>query len=74
MEPVFNLPAGVYEVGYHLGDIAGGYHEYQSRACIVTVGDDPRVIGDSYVNLHLDAHPVEERGWHLAASAAETLP
>jgi lipopolysaccharide transport system ATP-binding protein len=49
----FNLPAGVYEIGYHVGDFGGGYHEHQSRACIVTVGDDPRVKGDVYVALDL---------------------
>jgi ABC-type polysaccharide/polyol phosphate transport system ATPase subunit len=49
----FNLPAGVYEIGYHIGDFGGGYHEHQSRACIVTVGDDPRVRGDAYVALEL---------------------
>lgn len=49
----FNFPAGVYEVGYHLADIKGGYHEYHSRACFVTVADDPRVKSDSYVGLTL---------------------
>ncbi len=49
----FNLPAGVYEIGYHVGDFDGGYHEHQSRACIVTVGDDPRVRGDAYVALEM---------------------
>ena len=52
----FNLPAGVYEVGIMSANISGGYHEYQSRACIVTVGDDPRVKGDSFVALRLEAH------------------
>ncbi|MEP7065126.1 MAG: polysaccharide ABC transporter ATP-binding protein [Gemmatimonadota bacterium] len=70
----FNLPAGVYEVGYHLGDIAGGYHEYQSRACIVTVGDDPRVKGDSFVALRLEAHRVQDPALQLAASRAGVLP
>jgi ABC-type polysaccharide/polyol phosphate transport system ATPase subunit len=50
----FNFPAGVYEVGYHLADIEGGYHEYRVRACIVTVADDPRVKGDSFVGLTLN--------------------
>src|SRR6185437_14389358 len=49
-----HLPAGVYEVGCHLGDIEGGYHEYTNRLCVVTVGDDPRVKGDSYVGLKLE--------------------
>ncbi len=70
----FNLPAGVYEVGYHIGNIAGGYHEYQSRACIVTVGDDPRVKGDSFVALHLDAHRIENPSLHVTASGAGVLP
>ena len=55
----FNLPAGVYEIGYHIGDIAGGYHEHQSRSCIVTVGDDPRVKGEAYVALELDESGAE---------------
>jgi ABC-type polysaccharide/polyol phosphate transport system ATPase subunit len=70
----FNLPAGVYEVGYHVGNIAGGYHEYQSRACIVTVGDDPRVKGDSFVALHLEAHRTEHQPLHVTASRAGVLP
>ena len=70
----FNLPAGVYEVGYHLGNIAGGYHEYQSRACIVTVGDDPRVKGDSFVALRLDAHRIENPSLQVTASRAGVLP
>ncbi|MDQ2767019.1 MAG: Wzt carbohydrate-binding domain-containing protein, partial [Gemmatimonadota bacterium] len=49
----FNLPAGVYEVGYHVRDIDGGYHDYKNRACTVTVGDDPRVKGEVYVALEL---------------------
>ncbi len=65
----FNLPAGVYDVGYHIGNIAGGYHEYQSRACIVTVGDDPRVKGSSFVALRLDAHRVESPEMQLAVRA-----
>lgn len=70
----FNLPAGVYEVGYHLGNIAGGYHEYQSRACIVTVGDDPRVKGDSFVDLRLEAHRMEDSALHVVTSRAAMLP
>jgi ABC-type polysaccharide/polyol phosphate transport system ATPase subunit len=71
----FNLPAGVYEVGYHVGDVSGGYHEYQSRACIVTVGDDPRVKGDSYVALRLDEHRVEDRApRHEIGARAAVLP
>ena len=70
----FNLPAGVYEVGYHLGNIAGGYHEYQSRACIVTVGDDPRVKGDSFVALRLDAHRIENPSLQVTGSRAGVLP
>jgi ABC-type polysaccharide/polyol phosphate transport system ATPase subunit len=65
----FNLPAGIYEVGYHIGNIAGGYHEYQTRACIVTVGDDPRVKGDAFVGLQLDAHRVEDAALHVVARA-----
>jgi len=61
----FNLPAGVYEIGYHLGETAGGYHEYNSRGLIVTVGDDPRVKGDSFVDLRL-----EERRHESVDSAA----
>jgi hypothetical protein len=70
----FNLPAGVYEVGYHIGNIAGGYHEYQSRACIVTVGDDPRVKGDSYVALRLETQRVDDPELQVAASRAGVLP
>jgi ABC-type polysaccharide/polyol phosphate transport system ATPase subunit len=70
----FNLPAGVYEVGYHIGNIAGGYHEYQSRACIVTVGDDPRVKGDSFVALRLEAHRTEHQALHVTASGAGVVP
>lgn len=50
----FNLPAGVYEVGYHVRDIEGRYHDHRNRACVVTVGDDPRVKSDSYVGLQLE--------------------
>ena len=49
----FNVPAGVYEVGYHVRDIDGGYHDHKNRACTVTVGDDPRVKGEAYVALEL---------------------
>jgi len=70
----FNLPAGVYEVGYHIGNIAGGYHEYQSRACIVTVGDDPRVKGDSYVALRLETQRVEDPELQVTTSRAGLLP
>jgi ABC-type polysaccharide/polyol phosphate transport system ATPase subunit len=50
----FNLPAGVYEVGYHIAEATGGYHDHKSRAFLVTVGDDPRVKGESFVDLRLD--------------------
>lgn len=50
----FNFPAGVYEVGYHLGDDAGGYHEYSSRAFVATVADEPRVRSDCYIGVELD--------------------
>ena len=50
----FNLPAGVYEVGYHVAETAGGYHDYKSRGFVLTVGDDPRVKGESFVDLRLD--------------------
>ncbi|HEV7702885.1 MAG TPA: polysaccharide ABC transporter ATP-binding protein [Gemmatimonadaceae bacterium] len=50
----FNLPAGVYEIGYHVGEAGGGYHDYKSRSIIVTVADDPRVKGESYVDLRLE--------------------
>jgi lipopolysaccharide transport system ATP-binding protein len=58
----FNFPAGVYEVGHHLEDLAGGYHDYESRACVMTVGDDPRVRADCYAGLELEAGaaPVHE--------------
>ncbi|MEO7039464.1 MAG: hypothetical protein ABI446_07890 [Gemmatimonadaceae bacterium] len=52
----FNLPAGVYEVGYHVAETAGGYHDYQSRGFLLTVADDPRVKGESFVDLRLDEH------------------
>ena len=70
----FNLPAGVYEIGHHIGDFGGGYHEHQSRACIVTVGDDPRVRGDSYVALELDESGVDARVLSRAPSGAGVLP
>jgi lipopolysaccharide transport system ATP-binding protein len=70
----FNLPAGVYEVGYHLGDVAGGYHEHQTRACIVTVGDDPRVKGDSYVALELEETGAGSHMLRHAPSGAGVLP
>jgi hypothetical protein len=50
----FNLPAGVYEIGYHVGEAGGGYHDYKSRGIIVTVGDDPRVKGESFFDLRLE--------------------
>jgi hypothetical protein len=50
----FNVPAGVYEVGYHIRDIEGRYHDHQNGACIVTVGDDPRVKSESYIGMKLD--------------------
>jgi ABC-type polysaccharide/polyol phosphate transport system ATPase subunit len=70
----FNLPAGVYEIGYHIGDIAGGYHEHQSRTCIVTVGDDPRVKGESYVALQLGESRSDGRVLTPASSRAGVLP
>lgn len=51
----FNFPAGVYEVGHHLEDLSGGYHDYESRGFVITVGDDPRVRADCYAGLELDA-------------------
>lgn len=51
---VMNFPAGVYEIGCHLEDVDGIYHEYTNGACVVTVGDDPRVKSDSYVDLQLN--------------------
>lgn len=50
----FNFPAGVYEVGHHLEDLSGGYHDYESRSFVMTVGDDPRVRADCYAALELD--------------------
>ena len=70
----FNLPAGVYEIGCHIGDLAGGYHEHQTRACIVTVGNDPRVKGDSYVALELDEAGVESPVRSIAPSGAGVHP
>lgn len=69
----FNLPAGVYEVGHHIGSAAGGYHEHQSRACIVTVGDDPRVKGDAYVALELLASGVDTPVQHIVPPDAGVL-
>ena len=37
-----NVPAGAYEVGHHLEDAAGGYHDFQSHGCVVTGRDDPQ--------------------------------
>jgi len=71
----FNLPAGVYEIGFHIGDFAGGYHEHQARACIVTVGDDPRVRGDSYVALDLqEGSGADARVLSRAPSGQGVLP
>jgi ABC-type polysaccharide/polyol phosphate transport system ATPase subunit len=70
----FNLPAGVYEIGFHIGDHAGGYHEHQTRACIVTVGDDPRVKEDSYVALQLDEAGVDMPVRSSSPSGAGVLP
>ena len=70
----FNLPAGVYEIGYHIGDIAGGYHEHQSRACIVTVGDDPRVKSEAYVALEMDESRSEGLELSPANSRAAVIP
>jgi lipopolysaccharide transport system ATP-binding protein len=57
----FNLPAGVYEIGYHVGEWGGGYHDYKSRGLIVTVGDDPRVKGESFVDLRLEERRHDRR-------------
>lgn len=70
----FNLPAGVYEIGFHIGDHDGGYHEHQTRACIVTVGNDPRVKEDSYVALELEESGVESPVRSIAPSGAGVLP
>jgi ABC-type polysaccharide/polyol phosphate transport system ATPase subunit len=69
----FNLPAGVYEIGYHVGDIGGGYHDHQSRGIIVTVGDDPRVRGDAYVGLQLEERR-GERALDRVTATAGSLP
>jgi ABC-type polysaccharide/polyol phosphate transport system ATPase subunit len=69
----FNLPAGVYEIGYHVGDIGGGYHDHQSRGIIVTVGDDPRVRGDAYVGLQLEERR-GERALDRVTVTAGSLP
>jgi hypothetical protein len=69
----FNLPAGVYEIGYHVGDIGGGYHDHQSRGVIVTVGDDPRVRGDAYVGLQLEERR-GERALDRVTVTAGSLP
>jgi homopolymeric O-antigen transport system ATP-binding protein len=69
----FNLPAGVYEVGHHVGNFSGGYHEHESRACIVTVADDPRVRGDAYVALELDEPGVDVRALNPLSSGAGVL-
>ena len=61
-------------MGYHVGNVAGGYHEYKSRGVIVTVGDDPRVKGESFVALRLDAHRIEDPSLQVTASRAGVLP
>jgi len=64
----FNFPAGVYEVGYHLEDESGGYHEYESHGFVVTVADDQRVRADCYVGLELGAPvPATRHGVALVA-------
>ncbi len=57
----FNLPAGVYEVGYHVAEASGGYHDHKSRALLITVGDDPRVKGESFVDLRLEERRSDAR-------------
>lgn len=70
----FNLPAGVYEVGYHVRDIDGAYHDHRSRACLVTVGDDPRVKSDSYVGLQLEEHRDGDVAYDRSLLGADCLP
>ena len=65
----FNFPAGVYEIGHHLEDLSGGYHDYESRGFVMTVGDDPRVRADCYAALELDAATAVTR--HDVALVAE---
>lgn len=52
----FNLKAGVYAIGYHLEDAEGGFHEYQSKAFVIAVGDDLGVVSDCYLALRLEEH------------------
>ena len=70
----FNLPAGVYEVGYHIGDIDGGYHDHRSAACIVTVGDDPRVKSDVYVGMQLEERRDSQLVLEGTPRGASSLP
>jgi hypothetical protein len=38
------------------------------------VGDDPRVKGDSFVALRLEAHRTEHQALHVTASGAGVVP
>jgi lipopolysaccharide transport system ATP-binding protein len=51
-----NVPAGAYEVGHHLEDASGGYHDFQSHGSVLMVRDDPRVVADCYVGLDVGCH------------------
>jgi hypothetical protein len=70
----FNLPAGVYEVGYHIGSIGGDYHDYRSAVCIVTVGDDPRVKSDMYVGMQLEERRDSDLVLEATVRGASSLP
>lgn len=47
----FNVPAGAYEIGHHLEDVNGGYHDFQTHGLVVVVRADPLVVADYYVGL-----------------------
>lgn len=66
----FNLPAGVYAVGYHLEDAEGEFHEYQSKAFVIAVGDELSVVSDCYVALRLSEREMVGRRTSLSPRLA----
>lgn len=48
-----NFRGGAYQISYFLEDGNGGYHDHCDCARMVIVADDPRVVGDYYVDLEV---------------------
>jgi ABC-type polysaccharide/polyol phosphate transport system ATPase subunit len=57
-----NFPAGSYDVSHYIEDVHGGYHDFQDCACVLIVGDEPRVKSECYVGLEVVYHPAVEPG------------